>query len=83
MMTIMSMGWDYVSRVRSWKGLLFIPKMIYEYGEAWWNDTDLQKHCNKNSLFELDFVFACIFTKAYEMYFLFHILPLMLIMWKG
>jgi hypothetical protein len=24
-------------------GLLFIPQVIYEHGEAWWNDTDRRK----------------------------------------
>jgi hypothetical protein len=24
-------------------GLLFVPQMIYEYGERWWNDIDRGK----------------------------------------
>jgi hypothetical protein len=31
------MGCDYISELRSPKGLLFIPQMIYEH-EVWWND---------------------------------------------
>jgi hypothetical protein len=34
----MSMGWDYVSELRPPANLLFIPQMIYEHGEPWWND---------------------------------------------
>jgi hypothetical protein len=26
--------------------LLFIPQMIYDYGEPWWNDTDRRKPKN-------------------------------------
>jgi hypothetical protein len=29
----MSMGWDYVSKLRPPTGRLFIPHVIYEYGE--------------------------------------------------
>jgi hypothetical protein len=34
---------DYVSELRPPAGLLFIPQMIYEYGEPWWNDIDRVK----------------------------------------
>jgi hypothetical protein len=37
MMTVMIL-WDYVSELRPSTGLLFIPQMIYEHGEPWWND---------------------------------------------
>jgi hypothetical protein len=33
-------------------GLLFIPQMIYVYGEPWWNDTDRGKL--KNSELQTD-----------------------------
>jgi hypothetical protein len=39
-MMIMSMGWDDVSELRQPLGLLYIPQVIYEYGEPWWNDID-------------------------------------------
>jgi hypothetical protein len=39
-MLIMSTGWDYVSELRQPKGLLFIPQVIYKYGEPWWKDID-------------------------------------------
>jgi hypothetical protein len=42
----MSMGWDYVSELRSLTGLLFIPQMMYEYGEPRWNDMDRGKPKN-------------------------------------
>jgi hypothetical protein len=41
---IMSTGRDYVSELRSQTGLLFIPQVIYEPGEPWWNDVDRGKH---------------------------------------
>jgi hypothetical protein len=34
------MGWDDVSELRPPAGLLFIPNIIYEYGEPLWNDID-------------------------------------------
>jgi hypothetical protein len=39
-MLIMSMGCDYVSELRQPTGLLFIPQVIYEHEEPWWNDID-------------------------------------------
>jgi hypothetical protein len=39
----MSMGLEYVSELRLPTGLLFIPQVIYEHGESWWNDTDREK----------------------------------------
>jgi hypothetical protein len=36
----MSIGWDNVSEMRPPKGLLFISQVMYEYGEARWNNTD-------------------------------------------
>jgi hypothetical protein len=41
------MGCDYVSELLPLTDTLFIPKMIYEYGERRWNDTDRGK--TKNS----------------------------------
>jgi hypothetical protein len=35
----MLMRWDYVSELRP-TGLLFIPQVIYEHGEPWWNAID-------------------------------------------
>jgi hypothetical protein len=42
-MMIMSMGRDYISELRPPTGLLFIPQVIYEHGEPWWNDIDMEK----------------------------------------
>jgi hypothetical protein len=36
----MSTGRDYLSKLQPPTSLLFIPQMIYEYGEPRWNDTD-------------------------------------------
>jgi hypothetical protein len=43
MMMMMSMGWDYVSELRPPTGLLFVPQVIYEYGEPRWNEIDRRK----------------------------------------
>jgi hypothetical protein len=43
LMMIMSMGRDHVSELRPPTGLLFIPQVIYEHGEPWWNDNDRGK----------------------------------------
>jgi hypothetical protein len=32
------MGWDFISEMWPPLGLLFIPRLIYEYGQQWWND---------------------------------------------
>jgi hypothetical protein len=40
LLLFMPMGWDYISQLWLPVGLLFILKMIYEYGEPQWNDTD-------------------------------------------
>jgi hypothetical protein len=40
---VISMGRDYVSELWSPTGLLFIPQVIYEHGEQWWNDVDSVK----------------------------------------
>jgi hypothetical protein len=37
------MGLDYVSELRPPTGLLVIPQVIYEHGQARWNDTDRGK----------------------------------------
>jgi hypothetical protein len=42
-MTIMSMGRDYVPERRPSTRLLFIPQVIYGYGEPWLNDIDRGK----------------------------------------
>jgi hypothetical protein len=39
----MSVGLDYVSELWPPTGLLFIPYVIYERGEPWWNDIDKEK----------------------------------------
>jgi hypothetical protein len=43
MKIIMSMGFDYVSELRPPTGLLFIPQVIYEHGDPWWNKIDRGK----------------------------------------
>jgi hypothetical protein len=43
MTMIMSMGWDYVSELRPQAGIFFIPHVIHEHGEPWWNDIDRGK----------------------------------------
>jgi hypothetical protein len=40
MIMIMSMGWDYVSELRPPTCLLFIPHVIHEHWEPWWNYID-------------------------------------------
>jgi hypothetical protein len=47
----MLIGGDYVSEQQQPTGLLFIPRIIYECGGPWWNDTDRRKP--KNSETEL------------------------------
>jgi hypothetical protein len=37
MMMIMSIRPEYVFELRLPTGLLFIPQVIYEHGEPWWN----------------------------------------------
>jgi hypothetical protein len=37
---------DYVSELLPPTGVLFIPQMIYEYGEVGWNDTYRGKQKN-------------------------------------
>jgi hypothetical protein len=36
----------HISELQPPVGLLFMPQMIYEYGEQWWNDTDMGKPKN-------------------------------------
>jgi hypothetical protein len=38
-----SMDWDYVSELQPPTSLLFIPQIIYEYGEPRWNHVDRRK----------------------------------------
>jgi hypothetical protein len=38
-----AMGQDIVPELRPPTGLLFIPQMIHELGDPWWNDTDRGK----------------------------------------
>jgi hypothetical protein len=52
----MSMGWDYVSELRPPTGLLFIPQMIYEYGQPWWNDIDGKQNNSGRNLSHCHFV---------------------------
>jgi hypothetical protein len=40
---IMPMEWDYVSELLLPTGLLFIPRVIYEYWEPWYIDVDRGK----------------------------------------
>jgi hypothetical protein len=40
------MEWDYISELLLLTDILFIPQMIYEYGEPWWNDIDRRKPKN-------------------------------------
>jgi hypothetical protein len=42
----MSMEWDYVSELRTQKGILFFPRVLNEYGEPRWNDIDRGKPKN-------------------------------------
>jgi hypothetical protein len=42
-MMIMSIRWDYVSKLQSPTGLLFIPEVIYEHWAPWWNDIDRER----------------------------------------
>jgi hypothetical protein len=37
------MGWDHVSELQPQTDLLFIPQVIHEHEEPWWNDTDREK----------------------------------------
>jgi hypothetical protein len=46
LLSFMSTRRDYVSELRPLTGLLFIPEMIYDSGEPWWNDTDRGKPKN-------------------------------------
>jgi hypothetical protein len=46
LLLFMSMGWDYDSELRPPTGLLFIPQMIYEYGEPRRNDAEREKPKN-------------------------------------
>jgi hypothetical protein len=39
-MKIVTMVLDYVSELRPPTGILFIPQVIYEHGETWWNGID-------------------------------------------
>jgi hypothetical protein len=34
---------DYVSELQPPMGLLFMPQVIYEHGEPWWNAIDRRK----------------------------------------
>jgi hypothetical protein len=43
-MLFMLMELNYVSELRPQTGLLFIPQVINERGEAWWNDVDRGRH---------------------------------------
>jgi hypothetical protein len=37
------MGWNYVSELLPLTDILFIPQLIYEYGERLWNNIDREK----------------------------------------
>jgi hypothetical protein len=56
-MYFMSIWWDYVSELQTPMGLLFIPHMMYEYGEPRWNDNDSRKPKNsEKKMFQYHFV---------------------------
>jgi hypothetical protein len=58
LLLIMSMENDYVSELWSLTGLLFIPQIIYEYGELRWNDIDRGKSKNSDkNLFQCHFIY--------------------------
>jgi hypothetical protein len=46
LLLFMSIWWDNVSELRPLASLLFIPQMIYEYGEPRWNYVDRGKPKN-------------------------------------
>jgi hypothetical protein len=46
LLLFMLMGWEYVFELRPVTGLFFIPQMIYESGEPWWNYIDRIKPQN-------------------------------------
>jgi hypothetical protein len=55
-MLFMSMEWNCVSELGSPTGLLFIPQMIFDYGEPWWSDADRGKLKNlEKNLSQCDF----------------------------
>jgi hypothetical protein len=43
LLSFMSMGWDYDSELRLLTGLLFIPQIIYESGQPWWNQRNTEE----------------------------------------
>jgi hypothetical protein len=51
MLAFVSIGCDYVSELRPPTGLLFMPWMLYEYGETRWNDIDRGKPNNSEKNF--------------------------------
>jgi hypothetical protein len=57
MFMFMSMGGEDVSELRPPMGLLFIPRMIYEYGGRWWYDTDRETEELRNNLYPCHFVY--------------------------
>jgi hypothetical protein len=57
MFIFMLMGYDHVPELRPSTGLLFIPQMIHQYGQKWWNDTDRVKPKNsEKNLYQCHFV---------------------------
>jgi hypothetical protein len=48
MLLFMSMRRDDISELWPPTGLLFIPQVIYEHGELWWNDIDWEKPKNSD-----------------------------------
>jgi hypothetical protein len=53
----MLMGLDDVCELQPPTGLLFIPQMMYGYGEPWWEDIDRKKPNNsENNLLQCHFV---------------------------
>jgi hypothetical protein len=43
LMIIISMGWHYIYKLWPPMGVLFIPQVIHEHGEPWWNDINKGK----------------------------------------
>jgi hypothetical protein len=47
----MTMGRDYVPKLRPITGLLLIPRVIYEYGKPRWNDTDRENRLTRGKTY--------------------------------
>jgi hypothetical protein len=56
MMMFIRMGREYVSELWPLMGLLFIPQIIHESGDPWWNDNDRGKQKSEKNLSQCHFV---------------------------